>query len=45
MTPAASQAFRRTIRQDDKIRLAAENRIRGEKIDETLNFSDIESEE
>ncbi len=45
MTPAASQAFRRTIRQDDKIRLAAENRIRGEKIDRTSNFSDIESEE
>ena len=45
MTPAASQAFRRTIRQDDKIRLAAENRIRGEKIDRTLNFPDIESEE
>jgi len=45
MTPAASQAFRRTIRQDGKIRLAAENRIRGEKIDETLIFSDIECEE
>ena len=45
MTPAAFQAFRRTIRQDGKIRLAAENRIRGVKINETLNFSDIESEE
>ena len=32
MTPAASQAFRRTVRQDQKIRIAAENRIRGKKI-------------
>ncbi|DAC62325.1 MAG: hypothetical protein HOE00_05090 [Euryarchaeota archaeon] len=32
MTPAASQAFRRTIRQDQKIRLASKNRIRGERI-------------
>ena len=32
MTPAASQAFRRTVRQDQKIRIAAENRIRGIRI-------------
>ena len=32
MTPAALQAFRRTIRQDQKIRLASKNRIRGERI-------------
>ena len=32
LTPAASQAFRRTIRQDKKIRIAAKGRVRGERI-------------
>ncbi|MDE0953714.1 MAG: hypothetical protein OR994_03470 [Candidatus Poseidoniales archaeon] len=32
MTPAASQAFRRTIRQDQRIRTAAKNRVLGDKI-------------
>ena len=32
MTPAALQAFRRTVRQDQKIRIAAQNRVRGERI-------------
>ena len=34
LTPAASQAFRRTIRQDQRIRTAARNRVRGERISE-----------
>lgn len=34
LTPAASQAFRRTIRQDQRIRSAAENRVRGVRIHE-----------
>jgi hypothetical protein len=45
MTPAASQAFRRTIRQDEKIRIAANNRVRGERVENTLELQDIDSDE
>ena len=44
MTPAASQAFRRTLRQDEKIRLAATNRVRGERVENNQNTSDIDDE-
>ena len=42
MTPAASQAFRRTIRQDEKIRFAANNRIRGERVENNPEIDDEE---
>ena len=45
MTPAASQAFRRTIRQDEKIRFAANNRVRGERVQSSQNISLIDDEE
>ncbi len=45
MTPAASKAFRRTVRQDEKIRLAASKRIRGEKVDSTKEITAIEDNE
>ncbi len=45
MTPAASQAFRRTIRQDGKIRLAANNRVRGERVESIEDITVIDDEE
>ena len=45
MTPAASKAFRRTIRQDEKIRIAASNRVRGENVKSTEELLHIDSEE
>ena len=45
MTPAASQAFRRTIRQDGKIRLAANNRVRGERVESIEDITIIGDEE
>ncbi|MAQ05676.1 MAG: hypothetical protein CMA51_02645 [Euryarchaeota archaeon] len=45
MTPAASQAFRRTIRQDEKIRFAANNRIRGERVENNSEIPEIDDEE
>tara|TARA_B100001113_G_scaffold95856_1_gene76827 strand:- start:454 stop:1251 length:798 start_codon:yes stop_codon:yes gene_type:complete len=45
MTPAASQAFRRTMRQDEKIRLAADNRVRGERVESIEDTLVIDDEE
>ena len=45
MTPAASQAFRRTMRQDEKIRIAANNRVRGKKVERFPELLEIDSEE
>jgi len=45
MTPAASQAFRRTMRQDEKIRLAADHRVRGERVESIEDTLVIDDEE
>ena len=45
MTPAASKAFRRTIRQDEKIRIAANNRVRGERVENSEELLHIDSDE
>ena len=45
MTPAASKAFRRTIRQDKKIRIAANNRVRGERVQNSEELLHIDSDE
>ena len=45
MTPAASKAFRRTIRQDKKIRIAANNRVRGERVENSEELLHIDSDE
>ena len=45
MTPAASKAFHRTIRQDEKIRIAANNRVRGESVKSSEKLLHIDSEE